>query len=58
MPNWCQCTATITAPAPVIDDLHVVLADSERGLLDWLRPMPPDQQHDWYDWCVENWGTK
>lgn len=58
MPNWCQCTATITGPAPVIDELHAVLADSERGLLAWMRPMPESEQDNWYDWCVENWGTK
>lgn len=64
MPNWCQNTVTITAPAPapvpapVINDLRAVLADSDRGLLAWLRPMPADQHHRWYDWCVQNWGTK
>lgn len=58
MPNWCQNTVVITAPRPVIDDLQAVLADNEHGLLACLRPMPPDQQYRWYDWCVSHWGTK
>jgi hypothetical protein len=23
-----------------------------------LRPIPKDQEENWYDWCSENWGTK
>jgi len=23
-----------------------------------LRPMPKDQEKNWYDWCSDNWGTK
>ena len=60
MPNWCQNQVTITGPRPVIDEIKAVLTDpvEDSKLLKWMRPMPEDQQDNWYDWCVANWGTK
>ena len=58
MPNWCQNTAVINAPKPVIDDIKAVLADPDQRLLHWMCPMPDDQRDNWYDWCVSNWDTK
>jgi hypothetical protein len=44
----------------VIDEIKAVLTDPEEDskLLKWMRPLPEDQQENWYDWCVTNWGTK
>ena len=60
MPNWCQNTATINAPKPVIDEIKALLTDPQHDsqLLKWMRPMPESEQENWYDWCVGNWGTK
>ena len=58
MPNWCNNTAVINGPKPVIDEIKAVLANDKVGLLNWMRPLPEDQQDNWYDWCVNNWGTK
>jgi hypothetical protein len=60
MPNWCSNTATISGPRPVIDEIRNILSDREQDsrLLKWMRPMPEDQEENWYDWCVTNWGTK
>jgi hypothetical protein len=57
MPNWCQNTAVINAPKPVIDEIKQII-DQKKGLLDWMRPMPKDQEDNWYSWCCSNWGTK
>lgn len=58
MPNWCNNTAIISGPRPVIDEIKQVLNDPDRGILEYMRPMPEDQEANWYDWCVTNWGTK
>lgn len=57
MPNWCQNTAVINAPKPVIDEIKQVL-EQKRGLLNWMRPRPGAQDENWYDWNCTNWGTK
>ena len=39
MPNWCQNTATINAPRPVIDEIRNILEDQDQDsrLLKWMR---------------------
>ena len=58
MPNWCNNSVTINGPKPVIDEIKTILDSDSAGLLNWMRPLPEDQKDNWYDWCVNNWGTK
>jgi hypothetical protein len=60
MPNWCSCRATITGPAPVIAEITDILnQDPDSPLFNWMVPQPRfENDSDWYDWNVNNWGTK
>jgi len=58
MPNWCNCSTTINGPKPVIDEIKAVLASEDAGLLQWMCPRPGAEDDDWYNWNVNNWGTK
>ena len=55
MPNWCQNVMYIKNHNP-----SLVTAIKEGNLCEHIVPMPPeeDMASGWYDWCVENWGTK
>ena len=63
MPNWCNNYATLTGPKEKIDELIVEMRKSDERdasyeIFNLLRPRPADQEENWYDWNVNNWGTK
>lgn len=57
MPNWCSNRATITGPAPVIREITEILNQDDSPLLQWMVPRPQAEE-DWYNWNINNWGTK
>lgn len=70
MPNWCNNTITIKGSVESIRNLWEEAceeANDETGLLNAIMPMPKELHdttapsedgNDWYNWRVNNWGTK
>lgn len=60
MPNWCSNSLFIrNDDTTKIDELEKHLSAGEnQKLFDALIPRPADQEENWYNWNIENWGTK
>jgi hypothetical protein len=59
MPNWCDNHITITGDPVRISNLWSSMKN-EKGetCLMGACPVPEEHEENWYEWCVENWGTK
>jgi len=61
MPNWCSNVATINhGDKEKIDAIENELnkPKDDVALFQMLCPCPDDQKENWYEWNVNNWGTK
>lgn len=59
MPNWCDNTLTLIGAEQKIADAKSSFLDAESKFsFDFLIPRPEDIGDRWYEWSVENWGTK
>ena len=59
MPNWCDNSVRLShSDKSKVDALEAVLQSEEKQVFQHLRPRPEDQEENWYDWNINNWGTK
>ena len=57
MPNWCMNRVTIEHEDSAMADRFEDAYNRGRTCEEFL-PIPKNMNHVWYNWCVENWGTK
>jgi hypothetical protein len=62
MPNWCQNVVTISHEnSTKLNIIHTAVANEnnlEESFFNVLVPRPIEESENWYDWNVQNWGTK
>ena len=59
MPNWCDNSAQFShEDKSKIDLIEKALQAEEKQVFNAIRPMPESESENWYDWNVNNWGTK
>ena len=57
MPNWCNNSLRLSHSDPAMIS-RAAKAIEDNRLLEEFIPRPADQEDNWYDWNIENWGTK
>jgi hypothetical protein len=59
MPNWCLNNITVSHDDPAMVDRFENAYNNGKTCNEFL-PVPEGYYDDerWYDWCVNNWGTK
>ena len=62
MPNWCMNTVVLENESKkeidkLVEFLETKATDSN-GFFSYLCPRPESEEDDWYNWNVNNWGTK
>jgi hypothetical protein len=59
MPNWVRNRLLIHGDTQTVKEcLSFISSDGEHISLNKIVPKPKDIGEGWYDWCLENWGTK
>ena len=59
MPNWVRNKLFIHGPSDMVKKCTLEIStDSEHISFEKILPRPKDIGDDWYDWSIDNWGTK
>jgi hypothetical protein len=57
MPNWCLNNLTVEHDDPAMVDRFEAAYNRGETCNEFI-PKPKDIGDGWFDWCVNNWGTK
>lgn len=57
MPNWCQNKLTVSHDDPAMIDRFVQAYNAGKVCNEFI-PKPENLGDGWFDWCINNWGTK
>jgi hypothetical protein len=62
MPNWCGNTLVIRGPKEdrdtFVNGIPISNENKPFNFIEHYVPLPDDIGDGWYDWAIENWGTK
>ncbi|MDY6957922.1 MAG: hypothetical protein SVK08_02070 [Halobacteriota archaeon] len=58
MPNWCGNYVNITGPEDILSFLVDAFHDGRLLASIVPEPDPRPENFDWYNWRIQNWGTK
>lgn len=59
MPNWVKNKLFIRGHADKVKQCTLDIASEDEHIsFEKILPKPKDIGDGWYDWCIENWGTK
>lgn len=60
MPNYCSNSITICGEEAQLAQLAEQLRSDETTIMERLVPTPDEliENSGWYQWCLDNWGTK
>jgi hypothetical protein len=62
MPNWTECELIINSKDKIALEDFIKKCENEKEntklSFNNLVPIPKRQEKNWYDWNIENWGTK
>ena len=57
MPNWCSNNLNLSHKDPAMIS-RAKKAFEEGAFFNEFVPLPEEQKDNWYDWRIDNWGTK
>lgn len=58
MPNWCWNRLEVQGTEKDMSEFYTLFKVVTFFKMGWFVPRPEHEDENWFDWNVENWGTK